>query len=48
MNNETNQILDIGGKIDQLADALSLAGQVPDEVDSVAKLIDIDINQVLA
>ena len=47
MNNE-NEMLDIGGKIDSLAEALSLAGQVSDEGDSVANLIDIDINQVLA
>ena len=47
MNNE-NEMLDIGGNIDQLVDALSLARQVSDEGDSVANLIDIDINQVLA
>ena len=44
MNNE-NEMLDIGGKVVQLVDALSLAGQVSDEGDSVANLIDIDINK---
>ncbi len=47
MNNE-NEILDIGGKIDSLVEALSLAGQIPSEGESAANLIDIDINQALA
>lgn len=48
MNDEHNEILDIGGKIDSLAEALSLAGQMPQEVESSANLIDIDINEALA
>lgn len=48
MNNENNEMIDIGGKIDSLVEALSLAGQIPEEGESVANLIDIDINQALA
>lgn len=48
MNNENNEMLDIGGKIDQLVDALSLAQDVPEIGESSANLIDIDINQALA
>ncbi len=46
LNNE-NEILNIGGKIDSLVEALSLADQIP-EGESVANLIDIDIDQALA
>ena len=46
--NEHNEILDIGGKIDSLAEALSLANLVPQEGEPSANLIDIDINEALA
>ena len=48
MNNENNEMIDIGGKIDQLVDALTLAGEVTEMGESSANLIDIDINQALA
>ena len=48
MNNENNEMIDIGGKIDQLVDALTLAGEVPEIRQSSSNLIDIDINQSLA
>ena len=43
-----NEMLDIGGKIDQLVDAFSLAQDVPEMGESSTNLIDLDINQALA
>ena len=48
MTNENNEIINIGGKIDQLVDAFTLAGEVPEIRQSSSNLIDIDINQALA